>query len=229
MFQTLLGGLVGALLGMRHALEPDHLAAVSTLVAEQRSIKKGLMLGMMWGLGHSAALLAVGVALAVMRTSMPERLAEVFEFGVAIMLVVLGVRAIRRATREGGAGPTTLHRHGGRAHVHAGSSDHVHLGGRTLAIRPLLVGLVHGLAGSGSLTAFVVAGLPSHASRILYIALFGLGSVLGMATLTGVASASLRRFGGSAGLMRRVGLAAGVVSAALGIVWGCPLLAGWIR
>ncbi len=229
MFQTLLGGLVGALLGMRHALEPDHLAAVSTLVAEQRSIRKGMMLGMMWGLGHSAALLAVGVALAVMRTSMPERLAEVFEFGVAIMLVVLGVRAIRRAKREGGAGPTTLHSHGELAHVHAGVSDHVHLGRWTLAVRPLLVGLVHGLAGSGSLTAFVVAGLPSHTSRILYIVLFGLGSVIGMATLTGVASASLHRFGGSAGLMRKVGLAAGFVSAVLGVVWGYPLVAGWIR
>jgi sulfite exporter TauE/SafE len=226
---TLLAGLVGALLGMRHALEPDHLAAVSTLVAEQRSIKGGMMLGMVWGLGHSAALLAVGIALAVMRTSLPERLAEVFEFGVAIMLVVLGVRAIRRANQEGGAGPETLHRHGARSHVHAGASRHVHLGHRTLAIRPLLVGLVHGLAGSGSLTAFVVAGLPSHAARILYIALFGFGSVLGMATLTGVASASMRRLGGRTRLVRAVGLGSGIVSAGLGIVWGYPLIAAWIR
>jgi len=145
------------------------------------------------------------------------------------MLVVLGVRAIRRANREGRVGPVTPHRHGHATHVHAGPARHVHLGRWTLAIRPLLVGLVHGLAGSGSLTAFVVAGLPSHASRILYIALFGLGSVLGMATLTGVASASLRHFGGRPGLMRAVGLGAGAVSAALGVVWGYPLLAGWIR
>ena len=229
MFQTLLGGLVGALLGMRHALEPDHLAAVSTLVAEQRSIRKGVMLGMMWGLGHSAALLAVGIALAVMRTSLPERLAEVFELGVAVMLVVLGVRAIRRAKREGRVGPAMPHRHGHESHVHAGPAGHLHLGRWTLAIRPLLVGLVHGLAGSGSFTAFVVAGLPSHASRLLTIALFGLGSVLGMAALTGVASASLHRLGGRPGLMRAVGLGAGVVSAVLGFVWGCPLIAGWVR
>src|SRR5215510_5545314 len=96
---------LGSLLGMRHALEPDHLAAVSTLVTQERSSFKAALLGACWGLGHTLSLVVVGASLVLLRAEMPERVADLFEFFVALMLVGLGVRAIRQAARSGEAGP----------------------------------------------------------------------------------------------------------------------------
>src|SRR5437867_3749341 len=100
---------LGSLLGMRHALEPDHLAAVSTLVAHDRGGYKAAWLGACWGVGHTLSLVAVGAALVLLRAEMPARATTVFEFGVALMLVGLGLRAIYAAARQGRSGP--VHRH----------------------------------------------------------------------------------------------------------------------
>src|SRR4030095_1880283 len=94
---------LGSLLGMRHALEPDHLAAVSTLVSGERSSYKAAFLGACWGLGHTVALVVVGAFVVVLRTGLPARVSNVFEFGVALMLVGLGLRAIYLAARQGPA------------------------------------------------------------------------------------------------------------------------------
>jgi len=177
---------LGSLLGMRHALEPDHLAAVSTLVTSERNSYKAAFLGVCWGLGHTFSLIVVGTVLVVLRAEMPERVADGFEFCVALMLIGLGLRAIYLAARQGPAGPAHVHHHGHTTHVHEGAPAHVHIGTWTLARRPLLVGTVHGLAGSGALTALVVATLPSTAARITYMVVFGLGSTLGMAALSGL-------------------------------------------
>src|SRR4051812_402983 len=101
MLATLSGCLIGLLLGMRHALEPDHLAAVSTLVTEERDARAGAILGAFWGLGHTVSLVVVGGTLALLRTGMPARAADAFELVVAAMLLVLGTRALVRAAREG--------------------------------------------------------------------------------------------------------------------------------
>jgi hypothetical protein len=101
---------------------------------------------------------------------------------------------------------------------------HIHIGTWTLARRPLLVGAVHGLAGSGALTALVLTTLPSTAARLSYIALFGLGSTLGMAALSGVLGWPLARLGQNRGLARAVSLVVGCVSTALGVWWGYPLI-----
>src|SRR5687767_3845020 len=97
----------GSLLGVRHALEPDHLAAVSTLVGRERSGHRAALLGAWWGLGHTIGLVLVGVALIVVRAEMPAALTDVFEFLVALMLVALGLRSIRQAARQGPDGPTS--------------------------------------------------------------------------------------------------------------------------
>src|SRR4051812_1928672 len=123
MSATLTGIILGLALGMRHALEPDHLTAVSTLVVEHHSVRKGVWLGLCWGLGHTAALLAVAGVLALLGARMPQRLADTFELGVALMLVGLGLRSIARAK----------------------AARHFHPGARTFAARSLLVGVVHGL------------------------------------------------------------------------------------
>jgi hypothetical protein len=215
---------LGSLLGMRHALEPDHLAAVTTLVTGERSSSKAAWLGACWGLGHTASLIAVGTALVLLRTQMPVRVSEAFEFLVALMLVGLGLRAIYLASRQGPAGPVHVHHHGTRVHVHQGAPAHIHIGAWTLARRPLVVGAIHGLAGSGALTALVLTTLPSTAARITYMAVFGLGSTIGMAALSGLLGWPLARVGQHRGLARALSLAVGCVSTALGIFYGSKVL-----
>ena len=228
MFATWTGWLLGLALGMRHALEPDHLAAVSTLASEERRMGRGAMLGAFWGVGHTLALFLVGGVLALLQRQMPEGLAQLFEFGVALMLIGLGLRAIRRARVQGVIGPEHEHAHGRHHHRHPGQASHVHLGRSTFAARSLAVGVIHGLAGSGALTALVIADLPTTSSRLAYIGLFGFGSVLGMALLSGLAGWPLARIGKSERAGRVVVAATGALSTALGIFWGWPIVAHWL-
>src|SRR5207247_8475606 len=107
---------LGSLLGMRHALEPDHLAAVSTLVTGERSSYKAALLGACWGVGHTMSLVAVGTGLVLLRAEMPARLADLFELFVALMLVGLGLRAIYLAARQGPAGAVHVANPRGRVH-----------------------------------------------------------------------------------------------------------------
>jgi High-affinity nickel-transport protein len=223
--ELLASSSLGSLLGMRHAFEPDHLAAVSTLVSGERSGYKAALLGAWWGLGHTLALVVAGAVLVVLRAEMPPRLADIFELLVAMMLIALGMRAMHQAVRQGTAGPVHAHHHGTLVHAHETGAAHVHIGGWTLARRPLIVGAVHGLAGSGALTALVLATLPTTAAQITYMGLFGLGSTFGMAALSGALGWPLARLGAHSGLQRAVSLVVGGVSIALGIAWGYPLVA----
>lgn len=211
----------GSLLGMRHALEPDHLAAVSTLVSRERSSMKGAFLGVCWGLGHTAGLIVVGAVLVFLRAELPVRIADFFELLVAAMLIVLGSRAVLQSVRQG---PAHLHNHAFAVHRHSGLPAHVHIGTWTLARRPLLIGAVHGLAGSGALTALVLTTLPSTAARLSYMALFGLGSTVGMAALSGLLGWPLARLGAHHAVARGVSFAVGAMSVVLGLFWGYPLL-----
>ncbi len=207
------GLLLGFLLGMRHALEPDHLAAVAVLVARRRSSAAGVVLGAVWGAGHTAALLGVGCVLATVGARLPPRLAGGFELLVAVMLVTLGARALIL----GSVAPPS----DGQIHGH----EHAWRGLR----QPLVVGMIHGLAGSGALTAVALAGLPSSGARLAYVLLFGLGSVIGMACLTGVAGWPLARVGGSQPARRWLSAATGAFSVLLGAVWGWTAIQAVIR
>src|SRR3954464_12048335 len=123
-FEVLTGSALGTLLGMRHALEPDHLTAVSTLMTATpgaRSSVRAALLGASWGVGHTLSLVAVGAVLVVLRAQMPLRVADLFELFVAVMLVALGVRAIALAVRQGPVGPRHTHHHGHVVHEHAGA------------------------------------------------------------------------------------------------------------
>jgi hypothetical protein len=225
-FEILSGSALGSLLGMRHALEPDHLTAVSTLVTTtpgDRGRYRAAMLGAFWGLGHTLSLVVVGAVLVVLRAEMPPRVSDLFELFVAVMLVGLGVRAIALAVRQGPVGPTHAHHHGPMVHTHAGATPHVHVGRWTLARRPLLVGAVHGLAGSGALTALVLATLTSTTARITYMALFGFGSTLGMAVLSGLLGWPVARIRSNRTLARTISLVVGCTSIGLGLFWGYPL------
>jgi high-affinity nickel-transport protein len=217
---TAIGIVLGVLVGLRHSFEPDHLTAVSTLVGETRGLRGGALLGALWGIGHTLSLVGVGVILMLIGASLPERAAVIFELGVAAMLLVLGVRSIVVAIRAA----AMLH------HLRAGTDDgHAHDPRgpiRARAWRPFAVGTVHGLAGSGALTAIVFADLPGTGARLLYMTLFGLGSIAGMALASGAAGATLRVVARSGGTRRGLGLATGVLSIAVGVIWAIPL---WAR
>jgi nitrile hydratase accessory protein len=209
---------LGTLLGMRHALEPDHLAAVTTLMTGERSSAKAAWLGACWGLGHTLTLLAAGAFLVVLKVEMPAMAAQVFEFCVVVMLVGFGVRAIYQGAYQMSAGPKHSH---GRPRAFSP----FHMDRWTLA-RPLLVGAVHGLAGSGALTAVVVTTLPSTVTRLGYLTLFGVGSTVGMAALSGLLGWPIARVGAHRMFARTVSLVVGGVSTALGLFWGYPLIEG---
>jgi hypothetical protein len=224
LLETLASSGLGSLLGMRHALEPDHLAAVTTLVSRERSSLKAAWLGLCWGLGHTTSLVIVGALLVVFRAEMPAGLSSLFELLVAFMLIGLGIRSIVLAIRQGPRGPQQIHRHGRIVHRHAASPAHMHVGVWTLARQPLLVGVVHGLAGSGALTALVLTTLPSTSARLVYMALFGLGSTFGMAALSGLLGWPLARFSTHHAVTRGISLVVGMVSIGMGVFWGLQSL-----
>jgi high-affinity nickel-transport protein len=182
----------------------------------ERSSAKAAWLGACWGLGHTLTLLTTGALLVVLRAEMPALAAQVFEFCVVLMLVGFGVRAIYQGACRVLAGPT--HSHG-----KPGAFSPFQMNRWTLA-RPLLVGAMHGLAGSGALTALVVTTLPSTATRLGYLTLFGVGSTVGMAALSGLLGWPIARGGADRGFARAVSLAVGCVSTALGLFWGYPFI-----
>ena len=220
---SLVPALLGLGFGLRHAFEPDHLAAVSTLSAEQKTPRAALGIGLSWGLGHALTLLIFGGALSLFEVHLARSAASALELVVAGVIIALGVRAVRRALAEGRAGPVALHAHGGEAHVHAARGDHLHLfGALTLATRPLLVGALHGLAGSGALATLVLLELDGFGSRLLYLSLFGAGAAVSMAALTALAGLPLAKV---ARARRAVMATAGLVSIAVGLWWAFAALA----
>jgi hypothetical protein len=207
------GLLLGLLLGMRHVLEPDHLAAVSTMLAAPGRRQGAALLGMFWGLGHTLSLLLFGGVLILLRRQVPSGLSAIFELGVAAMLVVLGLLALGRAVRALRRGDAPA------AHGHAPVRD-------LSRWRPVTVGVVHGLAGTGALTATVFAQLPTPVARLGYLTLFGGGSILGMAAVLGVAGLSLSRALVAGGRVPALlAAASGAVSLGLGLRWAAGPLA----
>ena len=191
MLLTVLG--LGFALGLRHALEPDHVVAVSTIVGECKSVRKSSLVGTFWGLGHMASLLFVSVVVLILRLSIPERVALWMEFAVAVMLVALGVNAVRRSMR-GWKMHIHMHTHDGQRHIHVHlhrpGDEHTHyhrhlLGFRT---RPFFIGMVHGMAGSAALMILVLATIPSVIGALVYIGVFGLGSIGGMLIMSSLMS-----------------------------------------
>lgn len=218
--------VLGFLVGMRHALEADHLAAVATLVADRGGARKMALRGAVWGVGHTLTLFLVAGVCLVLGGVVPERLSWVAELAVGVMLILLGADVLLRMRRGGvhlhahehADGTVHLHAH---AHHHDAPHDdeaaHRHRHERGFLRRALAVGMVHGLAGSAALLllALPVGGSPWLV--LAYVACFGLGSVLGMALLSAVIAVPLQA---SARLLegayRTLMMAVGFASAAVG-------------
>lgn len=178
---------LGFALGLRHALDVDHVAAVSTLATQRRGLRGSSLVGALWGLGHTLALLSVGGVVIALGAHVPPALGRGLELGVAAMLVGLGAQALW-TIRRGGTWHVHVHEHQGRRHVHA----HVHGGDpatgphhhRVPRARPLLVGVVHGLAGGAALMLAVLAAIPNPSLAVAYLGVFGLGSIGGMTAMS---------------------------------------------
>lgn len=174
--------MLGFVLGLRHALDTDHIAAVSTVLAQRPSWRASSLVGLSWGLGHTVVLLLVGALVLVLRVPIPEPIAMAAEFAVGVMLVVLGGLLGIKLVKE--QWHMHQHDHDGAKHVHlhshTQSPGHGHSHWWRESVRPLCIGMAHGLAGSAALLLLVVASAHSVMEGLVYITVFGCGSILGM-------------------------------------------------
>lgn len=170
--------VIGFILGIKHAFEPDHLIAVSNIVIDQKNPLKAALVGTFWGLGHTSTLLLTGILVLLLKLSIPEKLSISFEILVGIMLIILGVRTLMK-TRS------ILHTH---KHSHDDlNHQHLHFHEQSTHRKhhtSFLIGSVHGLAGSGALMLLVLATIPTLSQGLYYILLFGLGSISGMTIMS---------------------------------------------
>ena len=214
---------LGFLLGLRHAMEADHVPAVSTFVSRERTLLRSCLRGTFWGIGHTTALLAAGVAVIAFKIHIPPEFERVVETVIALVLILLGGHVLLRAVSA-----LSLHSHEHvhdgvphrHTHVHLGphgAHDHVHLFAD--ARKPLLLGLLHGLGGGGALVLVVLTTLPTPAAAFLYILVFGLGSTAGMLVLSGLIGLPFKLLaGGSERLATALQMVVGVVSIVIAVV-----------
>jgi high-affinity nickel-transport protein len=239
---------LGFFLGIRHATDADHVIAVATIVARERSSRSAALIGAAWGLGHTLTILIVGGAIILLGLVIPPRLGMSMEVAVGFMLCVLGIVNLRGVTawvREGveqirtGSHPhvhSHPHQHGDYVHTHVHAHEpesHPHDPNRTPVswldrhfgaldayrlVRPLVVGVVHGLAGSAAVALLVLATIQSSRWAMFYLFVFGIGTIAGMMAITlaiGVPFAAAgRRF---ARAHRGLRLASGAISLAFGV------------
>jgi high-affinity nickel permease len=185
---------LGFVLGMRHATDPDHVVAVTTIVGQQRTVSRAARVGALWGAGHTATIVLAGGAILLFRLVIPPRLGLAMEFAVAVMLILLGVRSVRAA----GSGRR---------------------GAMWSPVRPIAVGFVHGLAGSAFVAMLVLTTIQSAAVGIAYLVVFGIGTVAGMTLVTAaIAVPTLYAVARVTGAQRYVQLAAGVASVCVGLL-----------
>ncbi|HZH30456.1 MAG TPA: hypothetical protein VEY11_06810 [Pyrinomonadaceae bacterium] len=204
---------LGLVFGLKHATEVDHVVAVSNIVSEQRTLWRAALVGGLWGVGHTASLVIVGALVLGLRVAISERVASGLEFCVALMIIGLGAATFTRSLRARRS-PAPLHLHQHRhdalehAHIHFHEADTEHAGAdkehagarvehagakvshshaiARIGIKPLVVGAVHGLAGSAALTLLVLAQITSPLVGLLYLLVFGLGSIAGMLLMSGL-------------------------------------------
>jgi ABC-type nickel/cobalt efflux system permease component RcnA len=197
---------LGLVFGLKHAMEVDHVVAVSAIVSEHRNVWRSALVGGLWGAGHTVSLFIVGVLVLVFRVAIPLPVANWLELAVALMIIALGVLALARVSRKRSDIHLHLHRHAhdGQSHMHvhfhepetqhpgeyptrseSSALAHSHAIAR-VGFKPLLVGAMHGLAGSAALTLLLLTQVKSIFFGLLYLAVFGIGSTLGMLLMSGL-------------------------------------------
>ena len=216
---------LGLMMGVQHAFDPDHVAAIVSLSTKTKSLKQSLPRGIVWGIGHTLAILAIGLLVLLFNIAIPESFSLLFETMVGLALIALGVSIILEVVKE--RIHTHAHIHGGVKHAHfhshedAGTHDHYH--GSPALIKPLVVGTLHGLAGSAALMLLVLSATDSFSSGFLYIIIFGLGSIIGMVIITSTVSLP---FVITSDIYKNFHQLIGISSAIISIVFGVFYIAG---
>lgn len=189
---------LGLVFGLKHAIEVDHVVAVTTLVSEHRSVWRSTLVGGLWGAGHTASIMVVGVLVLVFRVAIPLPVTKWLEFSVALMIISLGVLAMMKVLRRRSDVHLHRHSHDGQSHVHihfhehgtehaSSASTHTHSHAISqVGFKPLVVGAIHGLAGSAALTLLVLTQIQPVWLALLYLTLFGIGSTVGMMLMSGL-------------------------------------------
>ena len=222
--------LLGFLIGMRHALEADHVAAVASLATQTKSLRSAVLHGASWGLGHTATLFLFSSIVIFSESVIAEHYAIGLEFIVGVMLIGLGLDVLRRLIKQ--RIHFHSHHHGDdiyhfHAHQHQHDTQHDsenahdHEHSPKLPVRPFCVGLIHGLAGSAALIVLTLQSVTSLTTGLLYILLFGFGSIIGMAALSFVIAIPLRQ---SAKGLTRLNFAIQSVFASFTLVIGVSLV-----
>jgi ABC-type nickel/cobalt efflux system permease component RcnA len=237
---------VGFFLGMRHATDPDHVIAVTTIVSRQRNLLKAALTGIFWGIGHTLTIFIVGAAIILFDVVIPARIGLSMELSVGLMLIILGgmniasflrsARAISPASEESEVIHSHAHSHGDYIHNHAHAhapETHTHshqnpvtwldrMFGRIglyQQLRPLVVGIVHGLAGSAAVALLILTTIRNPHWALVYLLVFGAGTVGGMMLITMSIASAFRFFGRkNERFSHWLGLASGLVSLAFGIL-----------
>lgn len=219
---TLFGTLaLGFVLGLKHALDADHLVAVSTIVGREKSVWKSSLVGAVWGMGHTASLFVAAVAVILLRLTISARTAATLEFAVGLMLIGLGIDLVRRVVR----GEIAIHSHahdGGHSHAHVHGIGGTRVDGRHHGVgtRPFFIGLIHGLAGSAALMLFVLTTITNPWLGVLYVLVFGAGTIGGMlvmSTILGLPFALANRV--FEGVVGKIQFAAGLGSLGFGVFY----------
>jgi ABC-type nickel/cobalt efflux system permease component RcnA len=233
--------VIGFLLGMRHATDPDHVIAVTTIVSRQRSVGRAALIGAFWGIGHTVTIFGVGTAIILFNIVIPARLGLSMELSVSMMLIALGawnlvafLRSVPRPKFSLSSGTPLLHSHSHahgdlvHSHAHSHSADdssrrapdeQAGKAGLPQFLRPLMVGIVHGLAGSAAVALLILATIRNPTWAIVYLLIFGLGTVAGMMLIT-MSIASTFRLAGKrfAKFNQRLAMVSGFVSLAFGVL-----------
>jgi high-affinity nickel-transport protein len=216
--------MIGFFLGMRHATDPDHVVAVTTIVAQQRKLGRAALIGILWGLGHTLTIFLVGCAIILFNVVIPARLGLAMEFSVSLMLVLLGgwnlasfASSLPHLEPDGTLEHSHPHPHGPLFHTHAPSAEkgtsHFQFA------RPLAVGIVHGLAGSAAVALLILATIHNPRWAIAYLLVFGLGTVAGMMLITMSIASAFRVIGNRfQAFGRRLALISGVISVGFGLL-----------
>jgi len=189
--------LLGFVLGLRHALDPDHVIAVSTIVARHRSAWTASWIGVCWGIGHGATILAIGFLVIALQVALPDGLARSIELGIGVLLVLLGILNLLAATP-------------------ASSLPSRDAPLRASLARSSAIGLAHGLAGSAPVALLAMAAMPTPAAALAYLLVFGLGTIAGMVAFSLALGAPFARLGASAGASRWVTAGTGMLSLLFG-------------
>ena len=188
---------IGLVFGLKHATEVDHVVAISTIVSQHKNVFLSALVGALWGAGHTVSLLVIAAIVLTLRVAIPETVSGWLEFGVALMIIGLGISALWRALRKNGEVHVHQHSHDGLSHTHvhfheketrhqpALHAHHSHAVSR-IGWKPVLIGMMHGLAGSGALTLLVLTQISSSLIGFLYVGTFGLGSIVGMLLMSGI-------------------------------------------